>query len=316
MRESHETPNESSLDLTIRQVWTASARGDAEGMWERFEARYIEEEGRDAQLQRRSYKESEESVGSLTGRGHRATRSQFRRPLLLGITASLLLIAGWYTGATRVASSIASNVSVYTTNNGDRATISLPDGSTVLLNVGSKLEVPGNFAVGSRSLKLTGEALFNVKHQSGTPFTVVAGSITTRVLGTTFVIRRYETDTTVMVAVREGKVEVESEVLVESERIFVALNGVVTRAGVTEAQFSFADNVLKIEGVELSQAIHDLNRWYDVEIRLSPDSELLGGRVVQGAFAVGTPSDIASIISFMFNVRVERQGRILTVHSK
>lgn len=311
MRESHETPNESSLDLTIRQVWTVSARGDAEGMWERFESRYIGEESGNEQVQ----PQRDNIINQ--GKAPSPDRTiQFVKRFAIGIAASVLLIVGWYAGSTRVSSKIASNVSVYTTNNGDRATITLPDGSTVLLNVGSRLEVPANFAAGSRSLKLLGEGLFNVKHQGGAPFTVVSGSTVTRVLGTTFVVRQYETDTAVMIAVKQGKVQVEKEVLTASERIFVTRDGVVTKAVATEAQFSFADNVLKIDGVKLADAIHDLNRWYDVDIRLSADAKDLGRRVVQGSFAVGTASDIASIISFMFNVRVERHGRILTIHSK
>lgn len=310
LRESAHT-DEGSLDAAVRQAWKAAGQGEAEGLWERFEARYMGEEANNGHAAPLRHNRENKRAASLPNKN-----VQWGRRFVFGVAASLLLIVGWFTGAERVSSKIASNVSVYTTNNGDRATITLPDGSTVLLNVGSRLEVPGNFATGTRSLKLTGEGLFNVKHQSGAPFTVVSGSTVTRVLGTTFVVRKYDTDVGTMVAVKDGKVQVESEILTESERVFIDGAGAVTKAIATDAQFSFAANVLKIEGVQLAEAIHDLNRWYDVDIRLSSNSEELGKRVVQGDFAVGTRNDIASIISFMFNVRVERQGRILTIHSR
>lgn len=296
-------------DAILREAWTAAAVGEAERMWDSFESRYISTE-HDASTSARN---------SINGSGPLSLRdrfSSFQRQAVMIAAASLLLVAGWYAGSSRLSSKMATHVSTYTTGDGERASITLPDGSTVLLNVGSKLEVPATFAAGTRSLKLTGEALFTVTHQAGLPFTVLAGTTTTRVLGTTFVVRNYPTDTAAMISVREGRVSVEGEVVNTFEKMIVAHSGERIKATATDAQFSFADNILKIDSVPLGHAIHDLNRWYDVDIQFAQNSSDIRQRQVQGSFAQGTANDLASILSFMFNVHVERQGRTLIIHAK
>src|SRR5262249_5694885 len=100
-------------------------------------------------------------------------------------------------------------VSTYVTARGERATITLPDGNTVNLNVASRLEVPADYLAGNHTVHLYGEALFTILHHDRVPFTVVAGLASAGVLGTGCVVRRYSTDTTTVVAVRDGKVEVQ-----------------------------------------------------------------------------------------------------------
>jgi ferric-dicitrate binding protein FerR (iron transport regulator) len=104
-------------------------------------------------------------------------------------------------------------VATYATANGERGAVTLTDGSTVILNAASRLDVPANYSSGNRTVRLIGEGLFTVSSHAGHPFTVISGLTKTRVLGTSFVVRHYGTDTTVMVAVRTGKVSVGTTVV-------------------------------------------------------------------------------------------------------
>lgn len=94
---------------------------------------------------------------------------------------------------------------------GRHQTISLPDGTMVTLNDGSKLEYPQAFNQSSRDVYLTGEAYFDVKHDAGKPFQVHTGKLITRVLGTAFNIKAYDNDNRVSVTVARGKVQVQSD---------------------------------------------------------------------------------------------------------
>ncbi len=63
----------------------------------------------------------------------------------------------------------------------------LPDGSRIALEPGSSLEYKEPFQ--DRTVFLTGNAFFDIAKDSLRPFTVYAGDIVTRVLGTSFFIR-------------------------------------------------------------------------------------------------------------------------------
>ncbi|SKB63265.1 FecR family protein [Parapedobacter luteus] len=89
-----------------------------------------------------------------------------------------------------------------------RKRIALPDGTVVMLNVHSQLEVPQDFNAGHRHVALTGEAFFDVARMPESPFSVRSGMLTTRVLGTSFNVEGYAEDQTVKVAVVSGLVEV------------------------------------------------------------------------------------------------------------
>jgi len=228
------------------------------------------------------------------------------------IAASVLLIvAGWYFGQQ---SSLLPTIATYTytTGKGERATISLPDGSTVLMNVASQIQIPTNFASGNRTVHLRGEALFTVTPLSGAPFTVVSGPSTTRVLGTTFVVRHYETDTAALVAVKDGKVSVGSMVLTASQLTRVTAAGASPASPAQAQHFGFAQGVLAFDDVLFPDAIPELNRWYNAEIRLG-DSALLRERV-SGSFEMGSLTDLVSMLEFTYHVRVVREGRVLTLY--
>jgi transmembrane sensor len=79
----------------------------------------------------------------------------------------------------------------------------LPDGTVVQLNANSRLVYK------DREARLEkGEAYFQVAPDAEKPFSVVTGTLTTTVLGTSFDIRSYDRDSVTMVALMSGKVRV------------------------------------------------------------------------------------------------------------
>ncbi|HXC26016.1 MAG TPA: FecR domain-containing protein [Gemmatimonadaceae bacterium] len=229
------------------------------------------------------------------------------------------VVVGWSGRARTFSGRESSSVLAYTTTNGERANITLMDSTTVVLDVASRLEVPADYPAGNHTLRLTGEALFTVIHHEGTPFTVLTGLARTQVLGTSFIVRHYASDTTTMVAVRDGKVTVRSTrtpstVVTAAQQAEIAQTGQIQTRSADLAQFAFATGLLKLDRVPLPAAIPELNRWYDVDIRLGAPS--LASERVTGEFAVGSLADLSDILSLMFNVRVVRDGRVLTLYPR
>lgn len=86
--------------------------------------------------------------------------------------------------------------------------VTLPDGSSVILQPGSELRYPVSFSGDKREVFLSGEAFFEVRKDSLHPFFAYAGKLITRVVGTSFRIRAYTHDRLISVRVKTGKVSV------------------------------------------------------------------------------------------------------------
>lgn len=86
----------------------------------------------------------------------------------------------------------------------------LPDGSRVLMNANSELSYfPDSFEGGSREVRLSGEAFFDIVRNPEKPFLVKSGEVVTRVLGTSFNVNMHQSK--VVVTVTRGLVEVGRE---------------------------------------------------------------------------------------------------------
>lgn len=86
--------------------------------------------------------------------------------------------------------------------------VQLSDGSTVRLSPHSRLSYPADYGQQNRIVFLQGEATFDVAKNARKPFFVYAGEVTTKVLGTKFVVRSFERDPKVTVTVQQGQVSV------------------------------------------------------------------------------------------------------------
>lgn len=89
---------------------------------------------------------------------------------------------------------------------GQTAILDLPDGSQLAVNSGSTVSYPEKFA--ERSVRLSGEAYFDVAPDAARPFVVETGNLTVRVTGTEFNVQAVSGINTETVSVSEGGVEV------------------------------------------------------------------------------------------------------------
>ena len=93
----------------------------------------------------------------------------------------------------------------YSTAVGQRDSVILADGSRVMLGPDSRLTVPADYGVTTRTVALRGDGYFDVHHDSATPFVVHAGDAVIEDIGTRFTIESDALDTTT-VSVLAGSV--------------------------------------------------------------------------------------------------------------
>jgi ferric-dicitrate binding protein FerR (iron transport regulator) len=198
----------------------------------------------------------------------------------VGVTAAALLAIGsWTLGDRHVRDQLSSHTWTYHTNEGQRAVVTLPDGTTALLNAGSRLWVSADFSAGHRDVHLEGEALFTVTNHAGAPFTIRVGTDQVRVLGTVFSVRRYATDDVTQVVVESGRVDVGRKVLSAGELATIDRHGAVTiHPGIDHAAaLAWTRGQLVLTDVSLAAAIPDLNRRYGITVEVR-DAALLRRR--------------------------------------
>lgn len=96
------------------------------------------------------------------------------------------------------------------TNPGVRTQVTLPDGTVVELNSGSRLSYSSDFNTTERNVSLNGEALFRVKHGLKIPFIVNSENkrSSIKVCGTTFNVQSFTKDNEFSTTLVEGDVAV------------------------------------------------------------------------------------------------------------
>jgi len=92
---------------------------------------------------------------------------------------------------------------------GNRMKMVLPDSTVVWLNNETKLKYATGFSE-NRSVELSGEAYFNVKHDPAHPFVVNIGKQQIKVLGTKFSVNAYPDDNLIETSLISGSVEFKS----------------------------------------------------------------------------------------------------------
>jgi transmembrane sensor len=185
----------------------------------------------------------------------------------------------------------------------------LPDGSIVLLNTNSAIQVHFNRSM--RQVILTrGEALFTVAHAEGRPFEVAAGGTSVRAIGTSFVVRRLE-PTNVEILVSRGRVSVAPNsatpplMLTAGDDTKVdALGRIATaRADASEIdrRLAWTRGQIWLNETTLADAIAEFNRYNSRKFVIADPA--LATLRVGGSFAATDPKAFVAALERVFGVR-------------
>jgi transmembrane sensor len=214
----------------------------------------------------------------------------------------------------------------YATAPGQRAEVSLRDGSHVLLSVDTRIRVPRDYGVRERAVELDGEAYFVVRHDASRPMVVRTQHGIAQDLGTEFGVRAYRREGDLQVTVRAGSVAMRglhdsrpALTLGPGERGVLDARG---QASLTsdvplDRYLSWTAGRLVFHDVPLSDVIPQLERWYDLDIELSDSS--LGDERVTIVLTTESPDEALSAVARVLALRVvraERSVRLLPLHSR
>lgn len=163
----------------------------------------------------------------------------------------------------------------------ERRQVRLEDGTEIWMEPGSRLLYPEHFSGDTREISLTGGAFFEVAKNPEHPFIIHTGTISTKVLGTSFNVKAYSSSRQ-EVAVVTGRVMVQPENKTGADTAQVILTP-NQKVAWNEQQRRLEKSVLPntayyaqrrygkfiYEGETIASVLDDIRQQYSVEVQLN-----------------------------------------------
>ena len=253
--------NESGLsNLTDEELWVSSAVADDTQQYDVNQAfeRFRKQTGLD-QSGRQSYK------------WYRTWSVAAVAIVLLG----LITVTAYWQGSRQIQSNFSDIV--VEAPLGSKTKLTLPDGSTVWLNAGSKMIYSQGFGVSDRRLAFQGEGYFEVEKNDEMPFLVQTHDVNVTVVGTKFNFRNYPEDEEAVVELLEGKVALENQLKEEAVRYLSPNEKMVLHKATGEMDITstkvkeatlWTENILLFDEDLLPDIVRELERSYHVQIEI------------------------------------------------
>lgn len=257
-------------------------------------------------------------LDGLRAAGGQAGGSKRRPAMLAGAAIAAALVVGVVLAGAQLmlpqpgSGTQLADVGVYETPVGGQETVELADGSTVVLNTASQIEV--RYSDTERSVRLLeGEAFFDVAKDADRPFRVYAGSGMAAALGTAFSVRLHDSEIELVVA--EGRVSYASVAKAVEPIAFVSAGQSATfseRVNTIETvdvaevnrKLAWREGRLVFAGDPLSSVVADIARYTEVTIEIADPN--LQNMAIGGVFEVGNVDSMLDLLETGFQLRVER----------
>lgn len=197
--------------------------------------------------------------------------------------------------------------------------VQLPDSSKVYLNKNSKLEYAERFISGTREVRLTGEAFFDVKKRKEA-FVIHTPQLQIRVLGTAFNVRSFPGKKE-EVAVASGIVRVISKVngekltLRKKEKVYLDSGNRLLKASADNPnEYSWKEDKLQFTKAPVSEVIRDVMDHYQIIILLTNDK--INSCYFTGTFSHSSVEEVLQILALSVNGTFEKKNNQYVINGK
>lgn len=241
------------------------------------------------------------------------------RPLAAAALTAVVFSAGWF--GSRLLNAYAegsAQETVLVTATGSTGHHILSDGTEVWLNSDSRLCYNGDFNRADRKVRLSGEAYFEVAHDTSRPFNVALDSIEVEVTGTAFDAINYPF-APVQIALRRGSVNIigighDMAVAMKPDQIVTRRRG-MTEISVAETESEnycgWMARKLTFDNRRLADILTNIERRYAVNIDVAPGIDLekrlsltIGGETFE---------ETAHLLQMLLPVEVKSRGNNVSI---
>lgn len=202
---------------------------------------------------------------------------------------------------------------------GQKASLTLPDGTRVTLNSESTLKYSTAYNQSERTVELAGEAFFEVAKNQKIPFMVKAGNLAVEAKGTAFNVKAYPDENYISTTLTEGIVEVKTPeemiAMRPNERVEYDKSGnKLKKLTLTDATGSIGwlHDELSFENATLEEVVASFSRIYNVDIRFA--SESIKEQRFTGKINNNSLLSVLRIISLTSPIRFEQKDSVVILY--
>jgi transmembrane sensor len=247
----------------------------------------------------------------------RFSGSAFLRIAAVAIILLSLGTVGIYLGRN---GAFSRNITYVTGNDQKNLLVSLPDGSSIIMNRNTELSYRTNFGKRNRDVKLKGEAFFEISPDVLKPFIIDAGTAKVKVVGTTFNVRTNSNRSEVEVYVKTGKVLLSDNSGVRSLELdpeFVGrfdLGTSLKEVNKNPNYLAWKTEKLFYNGQKLGVVFNDLKRVYNMDIVAEDPG--INDNVWTSPIDTQSQDTIIRLICTSFNLSYAKDGAIYHLRKK
>jgi len=236
--------------------------------------------------------------------------------------AALLAVATGQLVRKQTEDRLSHEMMALSTRPGERAEVTLSDGTVVTLNADTRLEYPVTFRGDERRVRIDGEALFRVQHDEKHPFIVSTFASDIRVLGTTFNVLADEHSRLFETTLKEGQVRVTNlanltDVHTMTPGEVVSLvDGILQKSVLQDpASLCWVDGLVNLKADSFEALMERFEKVYGVHIILkaSPSIEGLSGELRVSEGIEHALKVLQHVVDFQYE---HYEGNILIKQSK
>ncbi|MCM1178051.1 MAG: FecR domain-containing protein [Bacteroides sp.] len=198
---------------------------------------------------------------------------------------------------------------------GQKSMVTLPDGTKVWLNSGSRLAYTSAYNSKNREIFLNGEAYFDVAKNRELPFDVNAGGMTVRALGTKFNVKAFPEDGKVAATLVEGCISATSgdaSIVLQpwQQAVLDSRTGKMLKTEVVNRNnpVPWRQNEILFEGENLRQVGAMLERMYNVKVLIADD---IADYSYTGLISNNSLTNVLELISGTSPVRYTMHGNVI-----
>lgn len=272
----------------LKDLWTSTeavgslSRYDAEKAFEKFSRRVMADGGF-------TRTDAVTPDGSTTSRNNEddeqllpRQKSWFYVPVWVRWAAVILIVAGccwqFYKHGQQSVEQQLAQISVEAPA-GSQTITTLPDGTRITLNAGSRITYSQSFGIKDRNVELTGEGFFEVAHDGTKPFSVTTSSLTVQDIGTKFNVADYPDDNEATVVLTDGAVALDNKLcsdcdpvtMKEGQRAVLSkANGrLVVTSDADESDIAWTTHQLILDGKSIYSIAKELGHCYNVKVTVA-----------------------------------------------
>ncbi len=244
------------------------------------------------------------------------------RTNLMKIAAAALVILGLGMAGIYITQKgiLSKKISVTTDINQKNLEVTLPDGSTVILNRETVLSYRASFGKRDRKVALSGEAFFEIEPDRDIPFIINAGNAEVKVVGTSFNVITSNPDSAVEVFVKSGQVMLSynsgNKTLLLDPGYVGKIDSKISGKSLNNDPNYMAWNtgMLIYDGQTLDIVFRDLKRVYNLDI-VADDPSILD-EIWTAPINNQAQETIIRLICYSFNLGYKKDGNVYHLSKK